>query len=222
MLKFGCVLMIFINHLIYTDTTILKKGDVLNIDVTVYFEGFHGDCSEMFCVGEVDDKAKELIRTTYHAWRLAVDFCQPGKQYAEIGGVIESYVAPLGYSSVKAFCGHGIGKVFHTNPNVLHYKNSDPNGTMKVGHTFTIEPMICEGTADFQMWPDNWVATTSDGRRSAQFEHTFLMTESGLEALTAKLPSSPRHWWEMEWEEQNPKNKQGAVVSDETSHVSKK
>ncbi|CAM9948273.1 unnamed protein product [Phaeothamnion confervicola] len=178
------------------DSTVLKEGDILNIDVTVYLNGFHGDCSEMFCVGEVDDRAKALLRATYDAWQSGAAFCAPGKQYRDIGGVIEDVATARGFTTVKNFCGHGIGSVFHTNPNVLHYRNSEPNGIMKPGHTFTIEPMICEGTANNMFWPDKWTAATTDGKRTAQFEHTFLITEDGLEALTAKIDSSPRQFWE--------------------------
>jgi methionyl aminopeptidase len=101
-------------------------------------------------------------------------------------------------STVRNFCGHGIGSTFHTNPNILHYRNNEPNGQMAAGHTFTIEPMICEGSAKPLTWPDEWTATTSDGRRSAQFEHTLLITEDGVEALTGKTKDSMVHFWERE------------------------
>ncbi|KAG5180036.1 methionine aminopeptidase [Tribonema minus] len=178
------------------DSTVLKEGDILNIDVTVFLNGYHGDCSEMFCVGEVDDAAKELLQVTYDAWQKAADFCKPGKHYKEIGAVIQEYVEARGYTTVKNFCGHGIGSVFHTNPTILHYKNNEPNGVMRVGHTFTIEPMICEGKPDNVVWPDKWTAATIDGKRTAQFEHTFLMNENGVEPLTGKLQTSPRQFWE--------------------------
>mmetsp|Transcript_21681 Transcript_21681/g.27250 ORF Transcript_21681/g.27250 Transcript_21681/m.27250 type:complete len:367 (+) Transcript_21681:83-1183(+) len=178
------------------DSTVLKNGDMLNIDVTVYHNGYHGDCSEMFFVGELDDAGRDLIQVTYDAWQEAANFCKPGRSYKEIGGIIEDYVTKRGYSTVPDFCGHGIGKTFHTNPNVLHYRNNEPNGKMDVGHTFTIEPMICEGTARCVMWPDKWTAATADGKRTAQFEHTFLMTSTGVEPLTGKLPTSPKQFWE--------------------------
>uniref|UniRef100_A0A6V1URZ5 Methionine aminopeptidase n=1 Tax=Heterosigma akashiwo TaxID=2829 RepID=A0A6V1URZ5_HETAK len=178
------------------DSTVLKDGDILNIDVTVYHGGYHGDCSEMFCVGEPDAAAKDLVQVTYDAWQEAANFCKPGRPYKEIGGIIEDYVTKRGYTTVPDFCGHGIGKVFHCNPNVLHYKNNEPCGKMEPGHVFTIEPMICEGTARNVMWPDKWTAATADGKRTAQFEHTFLLTATGVEALTAKLPDSPKQFWE--------------------------
>jgi len=174
----------------------LQEGDIVNIDVTVFYEGFHGDCSEMFCVGEVDEKAKKLIQTTYDAWQAAIAICKPGVKYSQIGGVIEEVVKKEGFTSVRNFCGHGVGAVFHTNPTILHYKNSQNNGVMAPGHVFTIEPMINEGVHNNIMWNDGWTATTTDGGRSAQFEHTLLITETGVEPLTAKTESSPRQWWE--------------------------
>jgi len=178
------------------DSTVLKNGDILNIDVTVYHNGYHGDCSEMFCVGEVDDKAKDLLQVTYDAWQEAAAFCKPGRAYKDIGAIIEDYVTKRGYTTVPDFCGHGIGTMFHTNPNILHYRNDHPNGKMEKGHVFTIEPMICEGKAKTVTWPDNWTAATADGKRSAQFEHTFLLTATGVEPLTAKLADSPKQFWE--------------------------
>ena len=118
----------------------LKEGDVVNVDITVYLNGYHGDCSEMFYVGEVDDKSVKLVEATYDCWQAAIEACKPGVNYKQLGGIIEESIQGTGYKSVQQFCGHGIGKLFHTNPNVLHYKNSEPNGVMAVGHTFTIEP----------------------------------------------------------------------------------
>jgi methionyl aminopeptidase len=199
------------------DDSVLEAGDIVNVDVTVYFEGYHGDCSETFAVphakpaGESGEGGKEgggvedvldaagleLVQVTYDCWVAAMDFCEPGRPYKEIGAVIEDYVKPKGYTTVAQFCGHGIGSIFHTNPNILHYRNNEPNGVMAVGHTFTIEPMICEGTSSVLHWPDKWTATTADGRRSAQFEHTLLMTENGVVPLTGKIPGeSPLYPWE--------------------------
>jgi len=176
----------------------LKEGDIINIDITVYKDGYHGDCSEMFVVGECDDKAKELLQTTYDCWIQACQFVEPGKDYKDIGAIIEDYVVPRGFSTVRNFCGHGIGSTFHTNPSILHYRNNEPNGQMAAGHTFTIEPMICENSAKALTWPDNWTATTVDGKRSAQFEHTLLITPDGVEALTGKNEDSPLQFWERE------------------------
>ncbi len=177
-------------------STVLQDGDIVNVDVTVYYKGYHGDCSETICVGNVDEEGKRLVKVTYDAWQKAIAYCKPGKPYKEIGGIIEEYVTKEGFTTVKEFCGHGLGKVFHTTPNILHFKNSQPAGVMQPGHTFTIEPMICEGTNRHILWPDKWTATTADGRRSAQFEHTLLVTETGVEALTARLPTSPPFFWE--------------------------
>jgi methionyl aminopeptidase len=177
----------------------LEEGDIINLDITCYLDGFHGDCSEMFFVGsEPDEKTKDLLQTTYDCWVQAMNFVKPGNDYKDIGGIIEDYVSAKGYTSVKNFCGHGIGAVFHTNPNIYHYKNNEPNGQMAVGNTFTIEPMICEGTSQVLNWPDDWTATTRDGKRTAQFEHTLLVTPDGVEALTGKIETSPIQFWEKE------------------------
>merc|ERR1712238_466831 len=176
----------------------LEECDIINIDITCYVDGYHGDCSEMFVVGEPDDRARDLLQTTYDCWVKSLEFVKPGNQYRDIGGIIEDYITERGFSTVRNFCGHGIGSVFHTNPSILHYHNSEPNGQMAPGHTFTIEPMICEGSAKPLTWPDKWTATTADGGRSAQFEHTLPITPDGVEALTGKIESSPLQFWEKE------------------------
>ena len=177
----------------------LQEGDIINIDITCYLDGYHGDCSEMFVVGgeeAADPVAKRLLQTTYDCWVKALNFVRPGNDYKDIGAIIEDHVTEQGFTTVKSFCGHGIGSVFHTNPNILHYRNSEPAGKMAAGHTFTIEPMICENGANYLMWPDDWTATTKDGGRSAQFEHTLLITPDGVEALTGKIDTSPVQFWE--------------------------
>ena len=179
----------------------LQLGDVLNIDITVYLDGYHGDCSEMFVVGgkdAADDNARQLIQTTYDCWIQAMELVKPGMNYNVIGRSIEEYVEPRGFSTVHSFCGHGIGQVFHTAPNIYHYTVNQPLEVMEAGHVFTIEPMICEGQSEAYMWPDDWTATTVDGKRSAQFEHTLLITLDGVEALTAKIDTSPIQFWEEE------------------------
>mmetsp|Transcript_4321 Transcript_4321/g.7202 ORF Transcript_4321/g.7202 Transcript_4321/m.7202 type:complete len:405 (+) Transcript_4321:103-1317(+) len=176
----------------------LNEGDLVNLDITCYLNGYHGDCSEMFVAGEPDEAAKKLLQATYDSWVAAMDFCKPGNDYKDIGAIIEDIVVERGFTTVRNFCGHGIGSVFHTNPNILHYRNNEPNGQMTAGHTFTIEPMICEGSARALTWPDEWTATTIDGKRSAQFEHTLLITSDGIEALTGKLEGSPLQFWEKE------------------------
>ena len=177
----------------------LVDGDIVNLDITVHLNGFHGDCSEMFYVGDSpDEKTKDLLQTTYDCWIKACNIVKPGTDYKEIGGIIEDYVEARKFTTVRNFCGHGIGSVFHTNPNILHYRNNEPNGQMAAGHTFTIEPMICEGSNKPLSWPDNWTATTTDGGRSAQFEHTLLITPDGVEALTGKNEDSSLQFWEKE------------------------
>jgi len=180
------------------DDRVLVDGDIINLDITCHLDGYHGDCSEMFVVGEPDDSTKKLLQATYDCWVKAMEFSRPGKDYKDIGALIEDHVTREGFSTVRNFCGHGIGSVFHTNPNILHYRNSEPNGQMSAGHTFTIEPMICEGSAKALTWPDEWTATTVDGGRSAQFEHTLLITSDGIEALTGKIETSPLQFWELE------------------------
>jgi len=177
------------------DSYQLQDGDIVNIDVTCYVGGYHGDCSETYLVGDVDEAGRQLVKVTYDVWQAAIAHCKPGALYKGIGGIIEDSIQKYGYSSVAHFCGHGIGKTFHTTPNILHYRNNEP-GKMEVGHVFTIEPMICEGTSRHIEWDDKWTATTKDGRRSAQFEHTLLITPDGIEALTGKIESSPPFFWE--------------------------
>ena len=177
----------------------LEDGDIINIDITVYLDGYHGDCSEMFVVGgydALDEKGRELIQTTYDCWVQSMNLVKPGTNYNAIGKSIQEHVNAKGFSTVRSFCGHGIGQVFHTAPNIYHYTVNQPLEEMKPGHVFTIEPMICEGSESPYMWPDDWTATTVDGGRSAQFEHTLLVTEDGVEALTGKLDTSPIQWWE--------------------------
>eukprot|EP00934_Nitzschia_sp_Nitz4_P000409 Nitzschia sp. Nitz4//scaffold16_size188269//107285//108578//NITZ4_001796-RA/size188269-augustus-gene-0.94-mRNA-1//-1//CDS//3329538532//409//frame0 len=177
----------------------LQEGDIINIDISVYLNGFHGDASEMFVVGEVDPQAKQLLQTTYDSWILACQHVRPDRKYQELGGIIEDHINQAGsFSTVRNFCGHGIGSIFHAAPDILHYRNRADAGIMKPGHTFTIEPMICEGSAHVLNWPDRWTVTTVDGKRSAQFEHTLLVTEDGVEALTSKTEDSMVQFWERE------------------------
>jgi len=182
----------------FPNAYVLRDGDIINIDVTCFYGGFHGDCSETFLVGNVDARGRELVKTTYECLNAGIAVCKPGVPFHNIGGVIEDLAKAAGFTTTPNFCGHGVHRVFHDNPTVLHYHNVSPNGVMKPGITFTIEPMINEGTAKNVMWPDDWTATTKDGKRSAQFEHTLLITEGGVERLTARLPTSVPFWWEKE------------------------
>jgi len=183
------------------DNRKLENGDVINIDITTYVNGYHCDCSEMFVVGDQEptEDVKRLLQTTYDCWILAMEYAKPKRQYKNIGTVIEEYVTKYGYTTVKDFCGHGIGSLFHTLPNIYHHKNNINNGVISPGHTFTIEPMICEGSHKYITWPDGWTIATEDGKKSAQFEHTLLATEFGVEALTAKIDGTSKvQFWEKE------------------------
>ena len=169
----------------------LKDGDIVNLDVTVFHHGYHGDLNETYLVGNVDKKGKKLVEKTYNSLMKAIEICQPGVKFSEIGNVIGEYIEEEGFSVVRNYLGHGIGKLFHTFPNIYHYKNNNAKGIMKPGNIFTIEPMINEGTHKNIKWGDNWTVVTEDGKRSAQFEHTLLITEDGVEVLTARNENSP-------------------------------
>uniref|UniRef100_A0A673IQE9 Methionine aminopeptidase n=1 Tax=Sinocyclocheilus rhinocerous TaxID=307959 RepID=A0A673IQE9_9TELE len=170
----------------------LQDEDILNIDITVYHNGYHGDLNETFFVGEVDEGAKRLVQTTYECLMQAIDSVKSGIRYRELGNIIQKHAQANGFSVVRSYCGHGIHKLFHTAPNVPHYAKNKAVGVMKPGHVFTIEPMICEGGWQDETWPDGWTAVTRDGKRSAQFEHTLLVTETGCEILTRRLEDNGR------------------------------
>jgi len=152
----------------------------------------HGDLNETYFIGEVDPKTRRLVEATYESLQMAIDTVKPGVLYRDIGGVIQNHVTKAGFSVVRTYCGHGIGRLFHTAPSIPHYSKNKAVGVMKPGHVFTIEPMINEGTWHDVTWPDDWTSSTRDGKRSAQFEHTLLVTETGVEVLTARLPGSLR------------------------------
>ncbi|XP_056174083.1 methionine aminopeptidase 1A isoform X2 [Syzygium oleosum] len=173
------------------DARKLEDGDIVNIDISVYYKGVHGDLNETFFVGNVDETSKQLVQCTYECLQKAISIVKPGVRFREIGEVINRHSSMSGFSVVKSYCGHGIGELFHCAPNIPHYGRNKAVGVMKAGQTFTIEPMINAGVCRDRMWPDGWTAVTADGKRSAQFEHTLLVTESGVEVLTARLPSSP-------------------------------
>ncbi|EEA07875.1 methionine aminopeptidase, type I family protein [Cryptosporidium muris RN66] len=170
----------------------LEEGDIVNVDITVYYEGVHGDLNETFPVGKIDESSINLLRTAYKCLDEAIKICKPGTLYRDIGRVINRITDKNNMSVVRTYCGHGIGTLFHCNPNVPHYKNNKAIGVMKAGHVFTIEPMINLGRCEDITWPDNWTAVTIDGKRSAQFEHTLLITDTGVEVLTKRLLSSPK------------------------------
>lgn len=169
------------------DARPLQDGEILNIDITTYHRDYHGDLNETFFVGNVDEKAKKLVQVTHECLAQAIDICKPGVRYREIGNIIQKHAQASGYSVVRSYCGHGIHRLFHTAPSVPHYAKNKAVGVMKPGHSFTIEPMISEGTWRDTTWPDNWTAVTQDGKLSAQFEHTLLITETGCDVLTKRL-----------------------------------
>ncbi|KAI1295587.1 Methionine aminopeptidase 1 [Halotydeus destructor] len=173
----------------------LKNGDLCNIDITVYHKGFHGDLNETILVGEVDEAGKKLVQVTYECLQKAIELIKPGEKYREIGNVIQKHAVANGFSVVRRYCGHGIHRLFHTAPNVPHYAKNKAVGIMKPGHCFTIEPMISEGTWRDISWPDDWTAVTEDGKRSAQFEQTFLVTETGYEILTRRRINEGRPYF---------------------------
>jgi len=185
-------------HGIPDENRIFVDGDLVNIDVSCYFKGFHGDNSEMFVAGEPDEDARRLIQVTYDAWRAAIAICRPGVPYSKIGGVIQEYVETRGMSTTRNYCGHGVGRVFHTTPSIVHYHSIQNHGTMAPGHIFTIEPMINLGGHANRVLEDDWTVVTFDGSRSAQFEHTILITETGYELLTGKSKNCIRQFWESE------------------------
>ncbi|KAJ8450118.1 hypothetical protein Cgig2_033312 [Carnegiea gigantea] len=150
-----------------------------------------GDLNETYFVGNIDEASKKLVQCTYECLEKAISIVKPGVRFREVGEVINRHASMSGFSVVKSYCGHGIGELFHCAPNIPHYARNKAVGVMKSGQTFTIEPMINAGVWRDRMWPDGWTAVTADGKRSAQFEHTLLVTETGVEVLTARLPTSP-------------------------------
>lgn len=171
-------------HGIPSKKDVLKNGDLLNIDVTTYYKNFHGDTNRTFFIGDVSDELKQLVRITYDSMMAAIGVCRPGARMGDIGAVIEEMAHDHGYSVVHEYCGHGIGREFHEEPQVLHYGQRGTGVEMRPGMTFTIEPMINLGRRHCKLLKDGWTVITRDGRPSAQFEHTILITEDGHEILT--------------------------------------
>ncbi|KAI0695902.1 methionine aminopeptidase [Cytidiella melzeri] len=164
----------------------LQEGDIVNIDISLYYDGFHGDLNATYPVGRVDEESMKLMRVTRQSLDAAIALCKPGALFRDIGKAIEPVARSGGCAVVRTYCGHGINDLFHCAPNVPHYAKNKAIGTMKAGMTFTIEPMLNLGNSwDLVHWPDDWTATTVDGKRSAQFEETLLITETGVEVLTA-------------------------------------
>lgn len=168
------------------DSRPLEDGDIVNLDVSVCLEGFHADLNETYFVGTCDEESHKLVRSSYNALKAATALIRPGTLYRQLGAAIEKEAAENGCSVVTAFCGHGVGRLFHGPPDIPHFKKNKAVGVMKPGHVFTVEPMLNLGTSKERLWPDGWTAATRDGKRSAQFEHSFLVTEEGFEVLTSR------------------------------------
>ncbi len=164
----------------------LKKGDIVNIDITTIKDEFHGDTSAMFVAGEPSILAKRLIDTTQKALYLGISMVKPGVKLGNIGHAIQTYVEAKRYSIVREYCGHGIGRVFHEEPQVLHYGKPDTGITLEAGMTFTIEPMVNAGKRHVKVLPDNWTVVTKDRSLSSQFEHTLCVTDTGFEIFTVR------------------------------------
>jgi methionyl aminopeptidase len=171
----------------------LKNGDALNIDITVIKNGYFGDTSRMFIVGEGSILAKRLVQVTYECMWLGIDQVRPGGHLGDIGHAIQRHAESNGYSVVREYCGHGIGTVFHEDPQVLHYGRAGTGIELQPGMIFTVEPMINAGRRDIRTMPDQWTVKTKDRSLSAQWEHTVLVTETGYEVLTvsAGTPARP-------------------------------
>ena len=162
----------------------LADGDIVNIDVTAYVEGVHGDTNATFYVGDVDDESRRLVEVTRECRSLGIAAVRPGRPISDIGRAIENHAHAHGYGVVRTFVGHGIGEQFHMAPSVPHYYDPAASTVMQPGMTFTIEPMITLGAWREKMWDNGWTAVTVDGRRSAQFEHMMVVTDDGVEVLT--------------------------------------
>jgi methionyl aminopeptidase len=179
-----------VNHVVchgIPDDLVLADGDIINIDITVIKDGYHGDTSKMFIIGEASAEDNRLCRITQESLYLALKKVKPGATFGEIGATIQKFIKKSGrYSIVKDYCGHGIGKEFHEEPQIMHYKNNDKT-KMEVGMCFTIEPMVNLGRAGTVLdKTDNWTVYTADGKRSAQWEHTIVVTKTGCEILTLR------------------------------------
>ncbi len=166
------------------DSTVLHEGDICNVDITAYIGGVHGDTNATFLVGEVDEESRLLVERTYEATMRGIKAVAPGRPLNVVGRVIESYAKRFDYGVVRDFTGHGIGTAFHSGLVVPHYDDPRADLILEAGMTFTIEPMLTLGTYDYDTWDDGWTVVTADGRRTAQFEHTILVTATGAEILT--------------------------------------
>jgi methionyl aminopeptidase len=166
------------------DDTVVADGDIVNIDITAYIDGVHGDTNATFLAGNVPEESRLLVERTHEALMRGVRAVAPGRPLNVIGRVIESYARRFGYGVVRDFTGHGIGTTFHSGLVVPHFDDPEASMPIEAGMTFTIEPMLTLGTINYEMWPDGWTVVTADRRRTAQFEHTLLVTADGAEILT--------------------------------------
>ena len=173
-------------HGIPSPNKILKDGDIINIDVTVLKDGWHGDTSKMFLVGKTQPHNERLVKVTQECLYKAIEVVRPGARLGDIGAVIQKHAEQNHYSVVEDYCGHGIGKVYHDEPQVLHYGKFGTGLELKAGMCFTIEPMINQGKKHTKLLSDGWTVETKDGRNSAQWEHTIAVTEQGFEVLTKR------------------------------------
>jgi methionyl aminopeptidase len=169
----------------------LKNGDIVNLDITTIKNGWHGDTSRMYCVGEPSIQAKRLCEVTYEAMWRGIRVVRAGAYLGDIGQVIQTFVEGMGYSVVREFCGHGIGSKFHEEPQVLHYGKAGTGPRLETGMIFTIEPMVNAGKAGIKQLGDGWTVVTKDHSLSAQWEHTILVTDTGYEVLTLSAGSPP-------------------------------
>jgi methionyl aminopeptidase len=177
-------------HGIPDKSVILKDGDILNIDVTTYLNKFHGDTNKTYFVGNVSDEVKKLVEITYACMREGINQVKPGGRIGDIGAVIQEIAHDHGYSVVEEYCGHGIGREFHEEPQIVHVGKRGHGPEMKPGMTFTIEPMINLGARHCELLKDKWTVITKDGKPSAQFEHTILVTNDGHDILTLRSDES--------------------------------
>ncbi|HLV18196.1 MAG TPA: type I methionyl aminopeptidase [Pseudomonas sp.] len=171
----------------------LKNGDIINIDITVIKDGYHGDTSKMFMVGKVPEWAERLCRVTQECLYKGIEMVRPGTRLGDIGEVIQKHAESNGFSIVREYCGHGIGAVFHEEPQVLHYGRAGTGLELKEGMTFTIEPMLNQGRPETRTLGDGWTAITKDRKLSAQWEHTLLVTATGYEILTLRKDDTIPH-----------------------------
>ncbi|PKI60500.1 hypothetical protein CRG98_019154 [Punica granatum] len=165
------------------DSRQLQDGDIINIDVTVYLNGYHGDTSKTFLCGNVSEPLKRLVKVTEECMERGIAVCKDGASFKKIGKRISEHAEKYGFGVVERFVGHGVGTIFHSEPIIYHHSNEEP-GCMVEGQTFTIEPILTMGSIECRTWPDNWTTVTADGGPAAQFEHTILITRTGAEILT--------------------------------------